>query len=840
MDGNVARVIEPARLAWRMPVQPQQYDRRPLAPAERDALAVLLDATVPINSTPRRRAEAALTRLLRPLHDVYALRHHDAGRRPLMARVVCGQMHRRGQTFWQWTAFDWHAIVGATSHDFAAANDVACGGYGLRPYLLDVAYLLCDFAAFGPLWTATAFYPMARGIFGAERLDGQIARLDTILAHEGYAIGHNSIKQRHQAISFVLLLNRSPWLDDLSWKAIDRAAASMPGHPTSVLLGKVSKALITLGILAPRTAPAPDSFPPGPSDGVPAEWYAWYLAWRATGSRGLSPGVARNYGCYILYAGRWLALRHPCIVSPEQWTEELALALRTAVVEETNAVFVSSGGARDLARRGLLGKRLSHEAISQFLAALRRFFRDLQTKAHAVGEAPARRLPRLFAPREALATPEYVQKALAGSAPRDIALAVWQRLAIQAAQLTAADLGPTPYWPFLAVQAMALLWVSTARRPNELLRLRVDCVRAEWEPSMRDDGGDPLAPGSDVVGPERATKVHYLHIPSSKFGGPCWIWIPQYTADAIARWQAERGTERSAHFDPKDREFANLLFVHRGKRMGPTFLNRRLIPLLCAKAGVDPRDAEGAYTAHRGRSARISMLHACGLELDDLAAYAIHKDTNTIKKYARRHPIHLHRKVAAADTLSTVIEGLYDPNAAERGAPAVRWFLGYDADGAPQFCGLPAHQTCPHRLDCVRCGLFIGGERARLLHDDPTLLKVTAEIPLTEAQQLLTAGQRDAAERALAQLQEIAPPVPPTAAYLTNPAGLSDSRLEELAALATADAAAQLALVAADLEVALSESRGKDGRNVAVTALRRRLAFVQDLIARCRERMGDA
>ena len=58
------------------------------------------------------------------------------------------------------------------------------------------------------------------------------------------------------------------------------------------------------------------------------------------------------------------------------------------------------------------------------------------------------------------------------------------------------------------------------------------------------------------------------------------------------------------------------------------------------------------------------MLHACGLDLEDLAAYAIHENTQTIKKYARRNPIHLHRRVARADTLSTVIEGLYDPDAA--------------------------------------------------------------------------------------------------------------------------------------------------------------------------------
>src|SRR5712691_5764468 len=100
--------------------------------------------------------------------------------------------------------------------------------------------------------------------------------------------------------------------------------------------------------------------------------------------------------------------------------------MRTAVLEETNDVFISASGRRALQRRAKLGQRLSYAAISQFLAALRRFFRDLQTKAHTVGDAPARRLPRRFDPREALATPEHVEKALAGSEPRDIALAVWQ------------------------------------------------------------------------------------------------------------------------------------------------------------------------------------------------------------------------------------------------------------------------------------------------------------------------------------------------------------------------------------------------------------------------------
>src|SRR6266566_3844225 len=824
----------PAQPVWRMPICPERYDRSPLSDVERIALAVLVSGDAPLNCSVRRRAEATLGRLIRPLHEVYALRRVDASTRPQATRVMLGQMHRRRKSFWQWSAQEWCEVVGVTAESFEAANGLPRRREGLRPHLLDVAYLLCGFEQFGPIWMATAFYPMARVVFGADVLDDQIARLDSVLANNGYSRGLVSIKQRHQALAFVLLLNRSPWLDALSWAELDHAASMASAHAASIILGRIAKALVLLGILTPSAdAATADPFPLGPSDGVPDEWYAWYRAWRMTGSRGLAPRIARHYGGYVLYAGRWLARRHPGVVSPEQWTEELALAMRTAVLEETNDVFVSALGRENLQRRGQLGRRSGHAAISQFLASLRRFFRDLQTKAHAVGDEPARRIPRRFDPREALATPEYVEKALAGSEPRDIALAVWQRLAIQAARLKPEDLGPLSYWPFSAVQALAFLWVSTARRPNELLRLRADCVRTQWEPEMSDEAGDRLPPGAEVVGDERGAKVSYLHIPSSKYGGPGWIWIPKYTADAIARWQAERGQMRSALYDQKDREFAQLLFVHRGKGMGLPFLNRRLIPLLCDKAGVAPRDAEGAYTAHRGRSARISMLHACGLELEDLAAYAIHKNTQTIKKYARRNPIHLHRRVAQADILSTVIEGLYDPEADAQGAPSVRWFLGYDADGTPQFCGLPAHHTCPHRMDCSRCGLFIGGEQAKLVHDDASLLRVTAEVPMTEVQRLLNAGQREAAARALAAAKDVPPPIPPSVAFLTNPAGLSDDRLQELAELATEDAHAQLKLVRDDLLTTLAEQHGKDGRNVALTALRKRLAFVQGLIQRC-------
>src|SRR5205814_7225794 len=108
-----------------------------------------------------------------------------------------------------------------------------------------------------------------------------------------------------------------------------------------VSLHRTAKALVLLKIIAPADDATRDPFPLGPSDGVPEEWYAWYRAWRATGSRGLAPHIARHYGGYILYAGRWLARRHPGVGSPVGWTGGLALAMRTAVLEGTNDVFIS-------------------------------------------------------------------------------------------------------------------------------------------------------------------------------------------------------------------------------------------------------------------------------------------------------------------------------------------------------------------------------------------------------------------------------------------------------------------------------------------------------------------
>src|SRR5947209_19234032 len=99
-------------------------------------------------------------------------------------------------------------------------------------------------------------------------------------------------------------------------------------------------------------------------------------------------------------------------------------------------------------------------------------------------------------------------------------------------------------------------------------------------------------------------------------------------------------------------------------RVGWRFINSSLIPLLCAKAGVEIEDAKGRITGHRGRSTRLTLLRSRGVSLDDLAEYAGHANTKTIRRYARQNPLQLHRIIRDADDVSRIIEGVVDLEAA--------------------------------------------------------------------------------------------------------------------------------------------------------------------------------
>jgi integrase len=823
---------------WQMPLQASAYDTRPVSPREWSALEIVVHAHGGATSARRTRgAHAMLHRLLLPVVDVVRLRSRRSNAESLQTqcssirRVLYQLIWEQQEGYWQWNAQTWITVLMPDAHTFTLLHGVTG-----RPSLLDLAYLLCGFDRFAATGVGTRFIDMASAIFGPDLVAAEIARVRNMLVgpeNMGYSAKQGGRGDLDRALALAMLLNRSPFLEAMSRDFFASLEGTYP-REAEVLLHQVSKALVVLGVFSPYIHRRKSAKDLSDAAGCPDEWYKWAVAWFRTSGKELTIGVAKRCFGSILIAGRWLAATHPAIVSPEQWTEDLALEYRQSLYEEKIGQYVNPVLEKALRNKGLWGKPLDHSGISTRLANLRTFFNDLQNTAHTIDGAPGRRIAVRFKPAVALRLPRVTRQALLNAEPRDIQPLAWQKLAGAAALLARDEWPVNAYWPFEAVRALALLWITSARRSDELVRLRVDCLREEWDPAMLDEEGNSLPWAGDVVEEHRpgtsAGKIWYLRVPTNKYGGEFHVWIPPYTARAIQDWIALRAKLAPRRYDVKDREFADLLFTTHGRGMTKGFLNRIVIPYLCARAGIDRQDAKGNYTCHRGRSSRITLLRQCGMELADLAAYAGHKNTATIQRYARTQPQDLHRKVAKADVLSTIIDGIFLPDASVKGLPSLFWHLGYDTDGSPRFCGLPSYHACPHRLDCPKCGLHVGGEKARMIQDDPAGVPVTTSVPLT-----LVTHLRATEDVAVAGRVEVpvTAPIPPSAQFLSTPSALTDGQLHALADLGTDDARTQLRMALHATEELLAAHERQDGRNVLARTLRARVATVRECLAHC-------
>jgi len=176
----------------------------------------------------------------------------------------------------------------------------------------------------------------------------------------------------------------------------------------------------------------------------------------------------------------------------------------------------------------------------------------------------------------------------------------------------------------------------------------------------------------------------------------------------------------------------------------------------------------------------------------------------------------------------------WELQAAAQGLPALRWFIGYDADGEPMYCGNQVYVTCPHRLDCERCGMFIGGEKARLLQEGENTLPVTSKAPMTPLEKCVVEGNQVGADACRAALQQVPAPETPDIRLIFNPEGLSNTELEKLAELTSSEAVEKLhqALDAHEKKLADMQQQHKTGRNALVNAQKKRIRIIQDLITR--------
>lgn len=528
-----------------MPIVPEMYDQSPLSPEEWQALE--LYTTTRADSKTGQALQKQLVRFNQPLTDLYELRYQSVqGQlRTDLHRFMQRQVLRLGKMYWEWSAQEWKEILCPTPAQFNVRHG-RLNMNSLRVLIMDAAYLLGEVSDLRNVKMGLHGIEAAQTYFGTELVDEQWKRMLSVLAGRGYGEGRGSIGRVQQHLCMLFLLNRSPYLEDLTEELLMEVGTGNRSRQWSQR--KVTNGLYDLGLLVPREEEKlklPTQFE---QEGMAPEWFAWCMAWYAR-AVDLTLLVRQGYVHRILAVGRWLQERFPDIREPSQWTEDLALCFRSDLCSWTSGQYGSRRGRHTLTIKGKLGHPMRSYGIAHYLTSMRRYLTDLTKRPYAVHGEPAQRISLDFVPREVLTTPAPIRKALDAASPRDINVQIWAKLAIAAATLSTNDLPKTTRYPLSFYRALALVWVTSARRPNEITRLRLDCLREEWAPDMLDEDGQPvehvtLEHSPEQLPPDRAksktVKLFYLHIPAGKNRGPFWIWIPDYVAAAINEWKRER------------------------------------------------------------------------------------------------------------------------------------------------------------------------------------------------------------------------------------------------------------------------------------------------------------
>lgn len=148
-------------------------------------------------------------------------------------------------------------------------------------------------------------------------------------------------------------------------------------------------------------------------------------------------------------------------------------------------------------------------------------------------------------------------------------------------------------------RALAALWVCCGLRSDEVVRLRVGCIR--WQ---RQDV--KVASAGEVLKKE---EVCFLDVPANKTATAFTKPVPTTVGRRINEWERVRPTDQQLALDEKTSEKVHFLFSIRNSKLHSRYLNNMLIPALCRKAGVPQRDARGKITSHRARATIASQLN---------------------------------------------------------------------------------------------------------------------------------------------------------------------------------------------------------------------------------------
>jgi integrase len=476
----------------------------------------------------------------------------------------------------------------------------------------------------------------------------------------------------------------------------------------------------------------------GARSGIHPDWLHWVDRWTAATPYSTANGKT-HYRCLLL-AGRWLAREHPEVTTPEAWTRDLTVAYVAAVDRLT------VGGWSHLHDKRSDGKPLRPQTKSRYLAVVRAFFKDLQEWGW---------IRRRFDPQRCLAVPRTIQ-GLIEPHPKPVDADVWHKLVIAALNLSEVDAEAHGHWlyPVAMLRAVAVVWVMTALRPDEIRRLRVGCVQ-----DQNTDAG----------------QVSLLAVPPNKLNPAYTKPVDSVVEQVVTAWQQVR-PETAPREDPKTGERVHYLFQNGDQHIGKDFLSRALIPLLCRVAGVPDTDSLGRITPNRARHTVAYQL-ANGrdpMPLLELQAWLGHRNPNSTMHYTARPHLELSRAVERHTVQQTrLVAVLVDREAVVSGKTAQGEPWKY-YDVGHGYCTYDFFETCPHRVACARCTAYVpkADSHPQLTGMRRNLLKMREEVALTDEMATAVDEGVAAVEALLARLAD----TPTPAGHTPRQLGTADDR----------------------------------------------------------------
>lgn len=515
--GNISRE------EWCWPIDVTRYDRTPtLYPHEVETLNRLLNRTCRRPRYMNGRIHRQLKRLLTPIGDALQAAGSSRLARVAVSAIVVKETARRQAAFWGWNERDWAETICPSVRAFSQRQK---RGRGYRHDLIAAAYLLGQVRDVRHMGIRSK-QKLAAKIFGRQRLKDAASTVGDLVLSWG--AGPKHVHRLGPRLTAELMLFRgSPRLVDFTPEILEKARQGRMAIKLRCLLGVFGKALaalqgrdISLGPVK-RSAKTVEQCV---ASGVPEEWARWCIRWHEYTTASASRRRQVYYNMLII--GRWLATKPPELLNPDAWTRDTA----AECVAQVNRLTIGEYCNPRRCRRSMEGKPVRPSTKSCILGSLRIFFRELQEKEW---------IKRRFDPFRALATPASVRQ-LHAVEPRIVADDIWAKLLHAGLNLTMTDLPLVesgqkprlrrPWYPLDMVCAVTAIWLFAGLRQDEILRLRVGCIRWQREELTVQSTGETLPPHS----------VCMLAVPANKTSPAYTKPVDPILGHAVAAWEKVR------------------------------------------------------------------------------------------------------------------------------------------------------------------------------------------------------------------------------------------------------------------------------------------------------------